>query len=82
MLQCTTLEELTLDNNLLCSIEGVAKLHSLVWLSLSCNQLMGLPSELWGLSKLRYFNVSHNALRTLQELKVDFSVSFLTNTNT
>lgn len=43
---------------------------------------MGLPSELWGLSKLRYFNVSHNALRTLQELKVDFSVSFLTNTNT
>ena len=70
IIQCSNLEELTLDGNLVHSIEGIGNLHSLKWLSLSSNQLSMLPDDLRGLSKLRYFNISHNAISTLNHLKV------------
>ena len=69
LFQCTSLDELTLDNNLLCNISGIGNLHSLRWLSLSCNQLTELPSDLWSLAKLHYLNLSHNALSNLQDLQ-------------
>lgn len=72
-MQCLKLEEVTLDDNLIHSIDGIGNLHSLKWLSLSSNQLSALPDNLWRLSKLRYLNISHNTISTLNHLKVLFS---------
>lgn len=69
-MQCTKLEELTLDNNVIHSTEGIGKLHSLKWLSLSSNQLSELSDDLWTLSKLHYLNISHNSISNLHHLKV------------
>lgn len=70
LMKCTSLEELTLDSNLISSVKGIEKLHSLQWLSVASNQLCELPDDLWKLSKLRYLNISHNSLPTLHQLKV------------
>ena len=70
LMQCAKLEELTLDDNLIHNTEGIGKLGSLKWLSLSSNQLSELSDDLWTLSKLHYLNISHNSISTLHHLKV------------
>ena len=73
---CTKLEELTIDRNLLHTLDPpLHHLPALQWLSASHNVLTTLPSTAFTtLTKLEYLNVSNNSLRSLEGMQVGMCI--------
>lgn len=63
------LVDLNLSQNCIKSIEGVEHLKALEKLNLSGNQIQRIPASISALRSLAKFNISHNQLNTLEDIR-------------